>query len=239
MRTLLWAGLGLFLAGCNCGGTVDVDAGIIVDAGRDAGFDAGVDAGPTVDAGPSRVSYRITSVTGTYTGNGVNVVSATRTDTLPFSTCNYTGSADAGFLIGVDGGSPMVQVSGTAMCPVVTATADAGAPASCMAGPTTANAALFQGTVEMSGWSDSAIITFKIIAPPSLFPACNNATVVSAASQPWGIQGTATAYQFKSLVPFQVKLKGPEDGGTKTLMSGTNTSNVSWDFTMTIDPKLP
>jgi hypothetical protein len=67
-------------------------------------------------------------------------------------------------------------------------------------------------------------------------PACNNATVVLAASQPWGIQGTTTAPKFKALKPFEVVFKGPEGGGTKTLVSGTNTSKVSWDFKMMLDP---
>ncbi len=239
MRTLVIAGMALSLGACNCGPVTTEDAGMVIDAGVDAGqkVDAGVDAGQKVDAGPARVMYRITSVTGTFAGDGTND-SGTRYDVLSSSTCNYTGGADAGLYVGNDGGTPMIQVSGTTTCPVVTATST-GPVATCMAGPGTANATLFQGTIEQAGWDDTSLVTFKIIAPPGLFPACNTATVVSAASQPWGIQGTATAAQFKALVPFTVKLKGPEDAGTKRLVAGTNVSNVSWDFTMTVDPKLP
>ena len=174
MRTLLIVGLGLFLGACNCGPVTVADAGSF-DAGFDAGVDAGFDAGVYVDAGPSRVAYKITSVTGTYTGDGVNVMTGpSRTDTLAVNTCNYVGSTDAGLLIGVDGGTPMIQVTGTAMCPAGMATST-GLPATCTAAATTAPAALFQGTIEMAGWADDSIVTFKITAPPSGMPGCNNA----------------------------------------------------------------
>jgi len=206
------------------------DAPVVVDAALPS-VDAGVDA-----AGSTRVTYKIKSVTGTYTGDGVNVVDANRTDTLAVNTCTYSGQGDGkGLVVGVDGTTPTIQVSGTTTCPAVSATSTAAAP--CTAAMTTAKATLFQGSVEIAGWADDSIITFKILAPPSGMPACNNAALVIAAARPWGIQGTTTAAKFKSLQPFEVNFKGPEGGGTKTLVSGTTTSNVSWDFTMTIEPQ--
>ena len=212
----------------------------IVDAGTDA--PGAIDTGtPSVDAGrdaagPTHVTYKITSVTGTYTGDGVNVVDATRTDTLAVNTCTYAGQGDGkGLVVGVDGTTPTIQVSGTTTCPAGSATSTTAA--ACTAAATTANATLFQGSVEIAGWADDSVVTFKILAPPSGMPACNNAGLVIAAAQPWGIQGTTTAAKFKSLQPFEVHFKGPDGGGTKTLVSGTNTSKVSWDFTMTITPQ--
>ena len=206
------------------------DAPIVTDAAAPA-IDAGGDA-----AGPTHVTYKITSVTGTYTGDGVNVVDADRTDTLAVNTCTYTGQGDGkGLVVGVDGTTPTIQVSGTTTCPAGSATSTAAA--SCTAAMTTSKATLFQGAVDIAGWADDSPITFKILAPPSGMPACNNAGLVIAAAQPWGIQGTTTAAAFKSLQPFEVHFKGPDGGGTKTLVSGTNTSNVSWDFTMTIEPQ--
>ena len=234
MRILLIAGLGLVLGACNCGPVATTDAGTSVDSGT---FDAGV------DAGPSRVAYKIGEVTGTYTGNGVYVVSAIRTDILAPATCTYIGVTDAGLIVGVDGGTTMIQVSGASNCPPRSATAigpDGGnAAAPCTTGTLDVTAALFQGTIEMTGWADDSVVTFKIVAPPSGIPGCNNASVVVAAAQPWGIEGKTTAGTFKKLQPFDVRFKGPADGGTKVLISGTNTSNVSWDFTMHVVPSLP
>mgnify|MGYP000178555151 CR=1 FL=1 len=65
------------------------------------------------------------------------------------------------------------------------------------------------------------------------------ATLVVAASAPWGIEGKTTAGTFKKLQPFTVKFTGPEDGGTKHLVSGANNSDVKWDFSMTVNPFLP
>ena len=196
------------------------DAPIVVDAATPA-IDAGGDA-----AGPTHVTYKIKSVTGTFTGDGVNVVDANRTDTLAVNTCTYTGQGDGkGLVVGVDGTTPTIQVSGTTACPAGSATSTAAAP--CTAAMTTAKATLFQGAADIAGWADDSLVTFKILAPPSGMPACNNAGLVIAAAQPWGIVGTTTAAAFKSLQPFEVHFKGPDGGGTKTLVSGTNTSNVS------------
>lgn len=71
--------------------------------------------------------------------------------------------------------------------------------------------------------------------PSKIKPACHNAGLVIAAAQPRGIQGTTAAAKIKSLQPFEVHFEETEGGGTNTLVSGTNTSNVSWHFT--IEPK--
>lgn len=239
MRALGFCGVGavvLLLSGCNCGPMTVMDAGM-------PPVDAGVDAGSTVDAGPARVAFKVSAVTGTYGGDGKNVVSAARTDFLAAVTCTYSGGTDAGFVVGADGGSTMIQVIGAASCPPRMATAvapDGGqAAAPCTTGTFDAPAALFQGTIEQAGWADDAVVTFKIQAPPSGAPGCNNATLVVAAGAPWGIEGKTTAGVFKQLKPFVVKFTGPEDGGTKQLVSGPNTSNVSWDFSMTLNPYMP
>lgn len=241
MRALRVVGVGavvVLLSGCNCGPMMVADAGMPgVDAGVDAGFDAGVDGGPL------RVAYRIGGVTGTYGGDGKNVVSATRTDFLTAVTCTYSGGTDAGLVVGADGGTTMIQVIGAASCPprMATAVADDGGQAAppCTTGTFDAPAALFQGTIEQAGWADDAVVTFKIQAPPSGAPGCNNATLVVSAGAPWGIEGSTTAGTFKQLKPFTVKFTGPADGGTKLLTSGANSSNVRWDFSMTVNPYLP
>src|SRR5687767_9493841 len=99
MRTLLIVGLALTLGACNCGPVTVPDAGITP-----------MDSGVYVDGGPSRVAYKITLVSGALNGDGVNVMTApNRTDTLQTNTCDYNGSSDAGHIIGVDGGTPMIQ----------------------------------------------------------------------------------------------------------------------------------
>ncbi len=203
--------------------------------GADAAVEARVDAivEAVADVALTMVNYRLTGVMGTFSGDGVNVQAGpARTDTLAPNTCTFTSTGTANSqmaLIGANDLMKSLSVTGTWTCPPGMATST-GAPAMCMFAATTSTTNMLQVVVEAAGWADDSVVTFKITYPPGTIPACNYATVVVAAPG-WGMTGTTTAGKFKALTPFTVPVMG-----AKMLTSGTNTSNVSWDFMMTVEP---
>jgi hypothetical protein len=222
-------GLVLFV-GCGGGAAAKTPG---VDAGPDIIAEAGVDA--PIDVALTMVNYRLTSVVGTFSGDGVNVQTApARTDTLTLNTCTFTSTGTAANQMAFIGAADLTKtlsVTGTWTCPPGMSTST-GAPATCTTPASNNPSNMLQATVGAAGWADDSVVTLTVVYPPGAIPACSYATVVVAAPG-WGMTGTTTAGKFKALTPFTVSFKGG-----KMLTSDTKTSNVSWDFTMTIEPSL-
>ncbi len=227
-RTLWIVGLGLIAA---CGGGEE-DAPEEPDAAVSIAVPDAA-AAPVVDAGlAAQIDYRVTGVVGSFSGDGTNVVSPTQTDTLARNTCTYDSPgtlASQSQLIAATGSTRMVGVAGTTSCPAGMATSTTAAP--CTSQPINAVATVFQWNVDVDGWADDSVVTFRVNAPPSGLPGCNYASVIIDAAKPWGIEGTTTVGAFRAGTAFPVRFVG-----SKALTAGSKSSNVSWDFTMTVMP---
>ncbi|MES1205076.1 MAG: hypothetical protein ABUS79_03990 [Pseudomonadota bacterium] len=202
-----------------------------VDAAAEASVDAVTVVDVAAEAGLTMVNYRLTSVVGTFSGDGVNV-QPTRTDTLAPKTCTFTSTGTAANQMARIGVADLIKplsVTGTWSCPAGMATST-GSPSTCAIAATSGTTNMLQASVEAAGWTDDAVVTIKIAYPPGVITACNYATVVVNAPG-WQMTGTTTAGKFKALTPFTVPVMG-----AKVLTSGTTTSNVAWDFMMTIEP---
>lgn len=213
---------------CACGGGAMKTP---VDAAAEASADVVIAVDVGAEAGLTMVNYRLTGVAGSFSGDGVNV-QATRTDTLAPNTCTFTSTGTAANQMARIGVADLIKplsVTGTWSCPPGMATST-GAPATCAIAATSGTTNMLQASVEATGWTDDSVVTIKIPYPPGVISACNYATVLVTAPG-WGMTGTTTAGKFKALTPFTVPVMG-----AKVITTGTTTSNVSWDFTMTIEP---
>lgn len=183
---------------------------------------------------PTIINYKVIGMQGTYSGNATHVESTTRTDTLAMNTCTYNSpgtTASQPAYIGLNGFTPSLNVYGPTTCPAATATSTA--TSSCTSQPINVNGTL-EWKVEMSGWTDASVVTFKIRYPPVGMPACNHATVIMNANNEWGIVGTTTVGKFRGGVAFPVRFVGAR--ALNVSSPWVKTSDVSWDFTMTIQP---
>jgi hypothetical protein len=215
--------------------STELDAGLVLldassepDAGQ-ATVDAAVEAGV-----PTSLPFRVTSVVGSFAGDGVYVVDETRTDTLAQNSCTFTSpgtEAEEVHSIEFDTLSGTFDLEGIVSCPAGAATSTTAA--GCTTQANDSQLGLFQGRATVEGWEDDAVVTIAILAPPSGIPGCNYATVDISADPGWGISGTTTLGAFRAGVPFDVNFVG-----SKTLTTEQNTSNVSWDFVATIEPSL-
>jgi hypothetical protein len=199
--------------------------------GGGAGGGGGSGGGGSI---PTRINYKVTGVQGTYSGNGVHIESATRTDTLAMNSCTFTSpgtTATQAAYVGVGDHTYSLNVQGPTVCPPGMATSTA-APA-CTSQAINVGTTL-EWTIEMSGWTDASVVTFKIRYPPVGLPGCNHASVIMNGSNAWGIQGTTTVGKFRAGVAFPVRFVGARMLNISS--PWVKSSDVSWDFTMTIQP---
>lgn len=180
---------------------------------------------------PTTISYEVKSITGSWSGSAINIVGPSRTDSLAKNTCSFTPPAvltnGAGF-IGVSDWTKSFAFGGVTACPAGSATSTAAPP--CTSQIIAANTQV-ELLVELSGWADDATVTYKMRYPPGGLPGCNYANVLMDAANPWGIQAITTVGKFRAGAAFPVRFIG-----SRLLSSGSKTSDVSWDFTMTIQP---
>lgn len=178
------------------------------------------------------ITYQVKSIAGTWSGNAVNVVSASRTDMLSMNSCTFTPPTtinNGGGFIGTTSWTKSFTVNGTTTCPAGNGSSTA-AP-SCTSQTINTAMTSAEWTVEMSGWTDDAPVIFKMRYPPHGLPGCNYANVIMDAANLWGIQGSTTVGKFRAGAAFDVRFVG-----SRALYSGTKSSDVSWDFTLKIQP---
>ena len=197
-------------------------------SGGGAGGSGGAGGG---GAASTRLSYKVTKVSGTYGGSGQSMQSMTWTDTLAHNTCTYTSpgstaSQDLYVDIAKKDWAHGLSVSGTFSCPMGSATSTT-RPACTTTAVTSTG--IFQWLTDVTAWDDEALMTFKVTAFPSGIPSCNYGVVIS--DQSYGIQGTTRLGNFRGTAPFDVHFTG-----TKSLTRMSETSVVDWDFTATFQP---
>ncbi len=177
---------------------------------------------------PTRINYKVTAFQGTYSGNAVHYVSASQMDILATNSCTYsstgTPSTQVAF-IGLSSSTPSLTITGQVTCPPGMATSTAGT--SCTT-QVTSGSPLFEWTINVAGWADDSVVTLEARYTPGMIPACNSATVLYDG---WGIAATTTVQKFRNGTAFPIHFVGARSLGTSY-----NSSDVSWDFTMTIQP---
>ena len=206
---------------------IDAGLGFLCDGGFDASIVPPVPTGGG-PGGPSAVYLKFVSITGTCKGvasedNKCSLMPADYSTTIVLADSATRGAGSVspkplsnGFLAGVFGAVTVTQPAptGSKTCPGDLT------PRQCRIPPA-------EGTTEYA--------PFPLVAVAE--GGSGESTMVRFTAGNLYEWARPRAAAFKSLQPFEVHFKGPDGGGTKTLVSGTNTSNVSWDFTMTIEPQ--
>ena len=206
---------------------IDAGLGFLCDGGFDASIVPPVPTGGG-PGGPSAVYLKFVSITGTCKGvasedNKCSLMPADYSTTIILADSATRGAGSVspkplsnGFLGGVFGAVTVTQPAptGSKTCPGDLT------PRQCRIPPA-------EGTTEYAPFSVVAVAE----------GGSGESTVVRFTAGNLYEWARPRAAAFKSLQRFEVHFKGPDGGGTKTLVSGTNTSNVSWDFTMTIEPQ--
>ena len=183
-----------------------------------------------------RLFYTVSKVEGWYGGSAEKVMAPTWIDSLSRVTCTFdspgTVASQNPFLgdPGHDAWSKGISVPGVARCPAALATSTENN--GCSSPPLVFEKGSFMWSVDIEGWDDESLVTLTAKAPPSNQPSCNFASVLNDNAHPWELKATTTVGKFRAGVPFPVRF-----AGERTLKFDGNTSQVSWDLTVTLAPK--
>ena len=183
---------------------------------------------------PTKLSYSVAHVTGSFGGSDTNTMSAAM-DMLEDATCTFdsagTSPDQALGVFSPPQASPAIGgVQGKVSCPVVDGFSVPGTPCH-TSDVVTLDGAPFSWTIGATAWDDDSTVSISALGPPSGLPYCNTAEVVTDPAQPWGITGTTTVGAFRAAAPFDVHLTG-----SSQVTSDTHVSDVHWDLTITFQP---